>query len=45
MPPFVAVAESLMPPNGVSGVEIATLFTPTMPDWQRIADRGCGLRA
>ena len=21
-----------MPPNGVSGVEIATLLTPTMPD-------------
>ena len=22
-----------MPPNGVTGVEIATLLTPTMPDW------------
>jgi hypothetical protein len=22
-----------MPPNGVSGVEMATEFTPTMPDW------------
>ena len=22
-----------MPPNGVSGVETATLLTPTMPDW------------
>ena len=29
---LVAVAGSLMPPNGVSGVEIATLLTPTMPD-------------
>ena len=33
MPPSLPWPDSLTPPNGVSGVETAIEFTPTMPDW------------
>ena len=32
MPPSLPWPDSLTPPNGVSGVEIAIELTPTMPD-------------
>jgi hypothetical protein len=31
MPPSLPWPDSLTPPNGVSGVEIATELTPTIP--------------